>query len=256
MDGVFKETYKLSACDVDFTDRWKLQSLLEKAQEAANDQCVGLGAGRNEMIDKYNAAFILARTYLEIYKYPRNSEQAVISTWPKDGSHHILVRFFKIEDENGELIGRMISHWAVLDLTKRALVSPDSMGFKMPDTSNIPDLMDMPRRIPCGYEDPDTMEITARYSDIDILGHVNNTKYVEWICDFLGSGFFKQNTICSLDIKYSREVTEGEPLRLEMVKRDIPECEDGKSFRIFVRGVSEKNGATNFESVLRAMKTN
>ena len=74
MNGIFSEKYHISACDVDFRDMWTVRSLLAASQETANNQCVLQGAGRDELREKCGAAFILARTYLEIYKYPKSGE--------------------------------------------------------------------------------------------------------------------------------------------------------------------------------------
>ena len=60
------------------------------------------------------------------------------------------------------------------------------------------------------------MSRIVRYSDIDINGHVNNARYVEWVCDLLGEKYFSAHTARGLDINYVGEARMGEDIRLEL----------------------------------------
>lgn len=52
------------------------------------------------------------------------------------------------------------------------------------------------------------------YSDIDILGHANNSVYIAWACDCVGSDFFRDNKPYSITINYSSELSDGEYVRI------------------------------------------
>jgi acyl-ACP thioesterase len=50
----------------------------------------------------------------------------------------------------------------------------------------------------------------AGYSAVDIVGHVNNSRYIEWICDAFPYETFSHRKIDWLQINYDHEVRPGE----------------------------------------------
>jgi acyl-CoA thioesterase FadM len=57
-------------------------------------------------------------------------------------------------------------------------------------------------------------ERKATYSDIDYNGHVNNTRYIQWIQDTIEAGVLETAAQMRLDINYLSEVKCGETVEL------------------------------------------
>jgi len=57
----------------------------------------------------------------------------------------------------------------------------------------------------------------ACYSDIDYNGHVNNTRYIQWIQDVLEPEILEKAKQIRLDINYLSEVRYGETIRLYLL---------------------------------------
>jgi len=51
---------------------------------------------------------------------------------------------------------------------------------------------------------------TARSSDMDALGHMNNLRYVDWIADYLAGAGHEGSVLQRVRIRYAREVVAGE----------------------------------------------
>ena len=49
----------------------------------------------------------------------------------------------------------------------------------------------------------------VRYFDIDMNGHVNNSKYLDWMYDVLGYEFLKTHEPLRMTLKYVKEVSSG-----------------------------------------------
>ena len=80
-----------------------------------------------------------------------------------------------------------------------------------------------------------------RYSDTDINGHVNNTRYADFACDALEMEKLEAGTFLSqLQIGYLAECRPGEELRLMA-------GQEGETR--FVRGMDE-HGKSRFEAAL------
>lgn len=47
----------------------------------------------------------------------------------------------------------------------------------------------------------------VRYFDIDMNGHVNNSKYLDWMYDVLGYEFLKAHEPLRMTLKYVKEVS-------------------------------------------------
>ena len=56
----------------------------------------------------------------------------------------------------------------------------------------------------------------ALYTDLDPNGHVNNTKYADWLCNALGIDCMAAHQLGSLTIHFNSEVRPGQPLSLHL----------------------------------------
>ena len=53
-----------------------------------------------------------------------------------------------------------------------------------------------------------------RYSDCDLNGHVNNTRYIEMISDIFPLDFYRSHLITRLDINYVNELHDGDEVNV------------------------------------------
>ena len=79
---------------------------------------------------------------------------------------------------------------------------------------------------------------TVRYSDIDLNGHLNNTKYIEYILDMKNSSFYKKKEIVSILINYEKELMDGDVVSLysneENPEYIIGKVEDKNIFEVLI----------------------
>jgi len=61
---------------------------------------------------------------------------------------------------------------------------------------------------------------TPVYSEYDMNGHVNNTKYIAWLCDSIGKDTLKDAYISDLTVGYEKEIREEKPLDLGISIKD------------------------------------
>ena len=70
---------------------------------------------------------------------------------------------------------------------------------------------------------------TPVFSEFDVNGHVNNTKYIAWLCDALGRQALDGQFICDLTASYEKEIRSEAPRTLTL------SC-DGSRFSFLVAG--------------------
>ena len=56
---------------------------------------------------------------------------------------------------------------------------------------------------------------TVRFTDLDINGHMNNCRYLDWICDLLPSDFHKDASAAEFTVCYLSEAREDETVTLD-----------------------------------------
>jgi acyl-CoA thioesterase FadM len=93
----------------------------------------------------------------------------------------------------------------MLDLRARRPVRPAS-AFTPPDTSQIPrvfttDLEKLPGCVGSGEE----TRVSVRWSDLDVNGHVNNSRYAEWVVEGASALCRDGEVLAGMDIDYVAE---------------------------------------------------
>lgn len=58
-------------------------------------------------------------------------------------------------------------------------------------------------------EEPISKDYHVRFYDLDMNGHVNNSKYLDWIFEVMGADFLTQYIPKRINLKYVKEVRPG-----------------------------------------------
>ena len=116
-------------------------------------------------------------------------------------------------NERGEVIGVAATTWAVLDKTRRRLQKTETYLHLEPS-----DLEPALERRPNKLDLPGTPtlhnEFQVGYADLDVNGHVNNVKYIDWIMSYFSLEFQKNHTLREFEINYLAEIVYDEKLRV------------------------------------------
>jgi len=109
--------------------------------------------------------------------------------------------------------------WLLMDLETRQSVSADRLPNPIPENDGAANLMAMPGGIDEVDCPPQVISHEPVYTDLDANGHVNNTRYVDWLCNALGMEIMKDHPPERLIIHYDNEIRPGTPVKLRL-KRD------------------------------------
>jgi len=67
-----------------------------------------------------------------------------------------------------------------------------------------------------------TKACTVGYSLLDRNGHMNNTRYMDWVDDLLGSDFHRDHPVQEFTVCYLNEAREGDAITLSYELTDGP----------------------------------
>lgn len=198
------QEHYLRAQDVDLNGTWMPSSIFVRMQEIAEDNATAVGAGRVDMIDKLGYAWVLTRMYLEMDKYPKIGQTIRVSTWPLKPTKLYFSRQFMFETTEGEVLGKASSQWVLFDVINRQIKRSSELG-DYPYDPNLPRLLPEPKKIILPKDMPAVMARKVLYSDVDMNVHMNNTKYLNWICELFESDWLTSKQIKSVRINYIGE---------------------------------------------------
>lgn len=153
-------------------------------QEAAGLSADSLGFGESDMLS-CNVTWILTRLVLRIDRLPRAGEQVRVHTWPSTVDK-LAHRGYEVFDAEGRLIVSGGSAWTAMELASRTLTTvPESISKLFPENPRPCDPF-VGRVIPRLKGDSATScLLRVRRDDLDINGHVNNTRYLSWLMETL-----------------------------------------------------------------------
>ena len=219
MEPIFVKEFEISPVAVDQFGRLKASRLLEYLQTVAGEHSAILGTDQNALMDK-NLFWAVIRHRVQITRLPGSGEKLRIETWPMPTTRTAYPRSTIAYDENGNECFRSISLWILMDGNTRAMVLPGKSGVEVTGLLRGCELRAPSSQLP--REMGETDERSVRYTDLDLNGHMNNCRYLDWVEDLLPSAFHKCHEIREFTLCYMSEVQENEPVQLHWELSDGP----------------------------------
>lgn len=206
MGRCFQETFTIPYDMADVTGKAKLPDLLAHCLYVAGRQSVSLGMSDDIVFEQYGLVWIVTEHDVTIEGLPQLNETVIIETEALSYNKFFCYRRFSVYDQDEQLLMTAMTNFSLLDWKTRKVsrVVPEIVAvYQAPFDKAL-------RRGP-RYQAIDDPEVSrdywVRFFDIDMNGHVNNSKYLEWMIDSMGYDFLCQHRPCTLNLKYTKEVS-------------------------------------------------
>ncbi len=204
------QQFKINSYEVDKSAVARLTSIANYLQEIAYNHANELGVGFHTLLDQ-KMVWVLSELYIEMDNYPVWDEIITVETWPRPFERLFANRDFRITDKKGILIGWATTKWLVLDNERDRPVRPDESHFAFPLRTDLSFEKSPEMNIPdVGFRIAYSRKVS--YSDLDVVGHVNNVKYIEWALDALPSDLLDNYSIKTFSVKYLHEARKGDEI--------------------------------------------
>jgi acyl-ACP thioesterase len=189
---------------VDFQYRVTMASLGDILLTAAGLNADDNGFGIRDL-NEIGCSWVLLRLAVEMKYYPEQYERITVETWIEDIGRASTTRNFCIRNEKNEMIGNACSNWAMLDMQTRRAKDLQSLEGIHNFASGIKGLIEKPIKLgPVEGNEYDKFKV--KYSDIDINGHVNSVRYIQWIGDCFSLDNYRKSQIKRFEINYINEM--------------------------------------------------
>ena len=209
MEPIFQQEFHISDAYVDCYGRLKPSMLLFFAQEVAGLHFTDL-AMDYDALARRRMFWAVTRHKVQVERLPLRGETIRVETWPMPTTRVAYPRSIVAYDAAGNLLFRSISLWVLMDLDSRNMILPGKSGITVAGT-----LRGMELASPMGIMAKPLSNSRCRsvcFTDLDRNGHMNNTRYLDWIDDLLPSAFHGNNVIKEFAVCYLSETREGQEL--------------------------------------------
>ena len=236
MQKTFDETFTLRSRDCDLCNKWRPSAILESMQDAAGTHSMLLGCGRDELI-RNNMVWVLARCELHMDRYPCSGERITLHTFPTPTRLFFFPRYYIFTDEHGEMIGKAGTLWILLDIQTRHMLPPGDVAKLIPDNRDLSVPMNLPATVGQLQGEEFITDYLPAYTDLDVNGHVNNTRYADILCNTLGIRTMAEYEPERIILNYNREIRPEHRVTLHRIMR-------GNEYRLFGK---LEDGSSAFE---------
>jgi medium-chain acyl-[acyl-carrier-protein] hydrolase len=207
---MFVLPWKLLASDCDAQQRLKLSSLLRAIEEISIADTTRLHMGREKTLDK-GLLWVIARISIKINALPHYDDFVKLITYPEKREHVLFPRYYVLKSGTGKTYLEAESLWTLIDEKTRKPVNPNDYGilirgFPFKKESEILTIV-QPLLI------QRSLSRTVSYSELDLNGHMTNTRYADWFVDAF-SAELKTKQLSSFNLAFRQETKEGESLTL------------------------------------------
>ena len=209
---MYKEKVLITSVDVDNHLELKISSIFKFLQFVATNHAETIHVGQADTLDK-GMCWVVIKMYVEIIRIPVMNEEIIVTTHPGETKGFFFPRYFQIFDKKGNLLINASSMWCLLDVnTRKVITHPFENPKQFKSESSKYD-----QQVYTKIDDKDVTEIEkrkVRYNDIDLNGHLNNVKYVEYMIDLHDQKYYDKYRVTNLLISYEKEIKDGQIVTL------------------------------------------
>ena len=237
MEPIYTQPFTINDNAVDRYGRLKPSMILYYVQEVAGKHFDLIAMDYDQLAER-GMIWAIIRQRVQISRIPTRGETIRVETWPMPNTRVAFPRSVIAYDAEGQEVFRSISLWVLMDVKTRAMVLPAKSGLTVPGTVRGNELAPpsaLPSKVMANHR---TRPVC--FTDLDRNGHMNNTRYMDWIDDLLPSAFHKNHIVKEFTVCYLSETREGQNLDLHWdfveegcLQVDAHRETDGKDERVF-----------------------
>ncbi|MHC5309232.1 acyl-[acyl-carrier-protein] thioesterase [Myroides sp. LJL116] len=219
-ESIYIENFTVDYFDCQPNGQIKLVDLCRLMQIASSNHAVSGGISYWDL-QKSKQAWVLNKFRLEIKDLPHWQEQICIHTWIERLEGFRSIRNFAVYAQD-KLIASASSLWVIINTVTRR---PEVMQLGHEHFEKFPDKKAIEGQFTRFNKQQDLQSLqkdTVKYSDLDMLDHVTNTKYLEWIINALHQNDMALNTTKVVDMIFHKELLFKEPYSIDRNTFDHP----------------------------------
>ncbi|RZJ70212.1 acyl-ACP thioesterase domain-containing protein [Flavobacterium sp.] len=161
----------------------------------------------------HDQAWVLSRMRVEILELPKWKDLVTVKTWIVSLENSRSVRALELYLGEKKIIG-CETFWAVFNTRSRR---PEALALEHEHFEKFPDSFsteDRTSKVDLGNLTSKLADHKVLLSDLDIVNHANNVKYLEWCLDYFDAGLLLKNKVKAIDMNFMKELVLGDDVEI------------------------------------------
>ena len=157
-------------------------------------------------MQEFDQAWVLSRMRVEITELPKWKDTVTVKTWINTLENSRSIRALELYVNGIKLVGSE-TFWAVFNTKTRRpeqLALPHSHFELFPENKAT---IESFTKINVHGDTELVCQKTVVLSDLDIVNHVNNVKYLEWCLDFVPTKLILNQKIANFEMNFMKELS-------------------------------------------------
>jgi len=202
--SIYTQSFDIDYFDCDTNAQLKVVDLCKMIQMASSTHAV-LGGISFWDLQEANQSWVVYKFRVEIDRTPKWQERIDITTWIETLDGIRSVRNFEVRCK-GELIASASSMWVIMNTVRRR---PEMMAIPSEHFTKHEGKTSISGEFTTFDKNPEANHLvtdTVRYSDLDMVNHVTNIKYLEWVINALKANNTAPESISIIDMHFNKEL--------------------------------------------------
>ena len=208
---VYRQSFPIEDLHLDCFGRLKPSVLLYFVQEISGQHAAQLGTSWEALNEKH-LFWAIIRHRIAITRMPTAGETLYLETWPMPTTRTAYPRATVAYDKNGQEVLRTVALWVLMDSNTRTMVLPGKSGVSVPGILRGNELDTPGSLVPVTLANVTSYRVG--YSQLDRNGHMNNTRYLDWVDDLLPATFHENHIPAQINLCYLAEAREDQDISL------------------------------------------
>ena len=212
----YEQTYQLRTGDFDRYAHLLPSSILDVFQDVAGVNAEQVPGMTWKELSDAGLFWVVTRIKYEVVETPALHEQVIARTWPLAPTRLGFQRDYTMRKLDGSLLVKCSSDWILMDYKTRSFASARDF-YNGPDDFSEEKVFDKKlRKIKTFEPEDEGTQFDVSFVDIDINGHVNNSKYPNFVLNALNLA--EGETIKTFQIDYRHEHRPGDKVTIHSKK--------------------------------------
>jgi len=216
--SIHQQSWTVSFLQCGPNQKIRYTDLCHLLQLTAHEHSV-LGGLSFQDMQVFDQAWVLSNMYIEIESLPKWEDTIVIKTWIVSMQDAHSVRALEVWHNDKKIAGAL-TLWVVLNTklrkTEKLALSFDHFQFfpeKLPTEKAL-------ERVQIFREYDLHFKQTVKTSDLDLVHHVNNVKYLEWCLDTMPIDDLSMHQLSHIHLNYLREMHHNQNFTISQKKTE------------------------------------
>ena len=156
-------------------------------------------------MQEHHQAWVMSKMRLEVINLPKWKEKVTVKTWIKSLENSRSTRCLELYRGNEKLVG-CETYWVVMNTQTRR---PENLALQHEHFIKFPENNASEKevqKINLNVAFKKVLDYRVQLSDIDIVNHANNVKYLEWCLNAMDAKFVLRQKIKGFEMNFLKEL--------------------------------------------------